>query len=324
MNSDPEQIVDCGIVYDPIMEKHHTGAGHPERNNRASIIFQELKEKELLRFTKDIPIKQCTFEHLSLAHKPDYLRKAKREIESGLSSLSTGDTAICDQSWNVASAVTGGILNAVEQVVTGSLKNAFCITRPPGHHANADKGMGFCLFNHVAVAARYAQQKLGVHKILIVDWDVHHGNGTQDIFYEDDSIFFFSTHQSPWYPGTGRTEEKGTGKGVGYNLNYPFPAGSGKKEILDYAFGSELPKHMAKFKPELILISAGFDSRINDPLGQFQLEDEDFFELTKIILNLGDEYANSNVVSVLEGGYNLNGLASSSIAHLLALLNRTF
>ena len=143
-------------------------------------------------------------------------------------------------------------------------------------------------------------------------------------FYEDDSIFFFSTHQSPWYPGTGRTEEKGTGKGVGYNLNYPFPAGSGKKEILDYAFGCELPKHMAKFKPELILISAGFDSRINDPLGQFQLEDEDFFELTKIILSLGDEYANSNVVSVLEGGYNLNGLASSSIAHLQALLNRTF
>ena len=122
MNSDPEPIVNCGIVYDPIMEKHHTGAGHPERNNRASIIFQKLKEKELLRFTKDIPIKQCTFEHLSLAHKPDYLRKIKREIESGLSSLSTGDTAICDQSWNVASAVTGGILNAVEQVVTGSLK----------------------------------------------------------------------------------------------------------------------------------------------------------------------------------------------------------
>ena len=320
MNSDTEENIKCGIVYDPVFEKHQTGLGHPEQKNRASFIFQKLQDQKLLQFTKNIPVQQCTFETLSLAHNQEYLKRSKKEIDTGLSSLSTGDTAICDQTWNVASCATGGIINAVKEVVAGRLENAFCITRPPGHHASSDKGMGFCLFNHVAIAARYAQKKLGVQKILIVDWDVHHGNGTQDIFYEDDSVFFFSTHQSPWYPGTGNREEKGTGPGLGYNLNYPFPAGSGKKEILDYAFASELPKYMTQFKPELIIISAGFDSRINDPLGQFKLEDRDFFELTKIIINLAKEYANGKVISVLEGGYDLNGLASSSIAHLQALL----
>ena len=161
---------------------------------------------------------------------------------------------------------------------------------------------------------------LGVGKVLIVDWDVHHGNGTQDIFYEDDSVFFFSTHQSPWYPGTGSREETGTGKGLGNTLNLPFPSGSGKKEIVDYAFGTELPKKMVQFKPELILISAGFDSRIDDPLGQFKLTDQDFFTLTKIILNIARDYGDSRVLSVLEGGYNLEGLASASVSHLQAYI----
>ena len=322
MNTDTKVKINCGIVYDPIFEKHQTGLGHPERTNRASFIFQKLKDHQLLQFTKSVPVHQCTLETLSLAHNQKYLIKAKKEVEAGLSSLSTGDTSICDQTWRVASCASGGIINAVQEVVEGRLKNAFCITRPPGHHANTDKGMGFCLFNHVAVAARYAQKKLGIQKVLIVDWDVHHGNGTQDIFYEDDSVFFFSTHQSPWYPGTGSKKEKGTGQGLGYNLNYPFPAGSGKKEILDYAFASELPKHMVDFKPELIIISAGFDSRINDPLGQFKLLDQDFFELTKIIMSLAEEYADGKIISVLEGGYSLNGLASSSVAHLSALLGK--
>ena len=322
MNSDTERNIKCGIVYDPVFEEHQTGLGHPEQKNRASFIFQKIRDQKLLQYTKNIPVQQCPLEILSLAHDQEYLSRSRKEIDAGLSSLSTGDTAICEQTWKVASCATGGIINAVKEVIEGRVDNAFCITRPPGHHASSDKGMGFCLFNHVAIAARYAQKNLGVKKILIVDWDVHHGNGTQDIFYEDDSVFFFSTHQSPWYPGTGNREEKGTGPGLGYNLNYPFPADSGKKEILDYAFAAELPKYMTKFKPELIIISAGFDSRINDPLGQFKLEDRDFFELTKIIINLAKEYANGKVISVLEGGYDLNGLASSSIAHLQALLGK--
>ena len=310
----------CGIVHDLIFEKHETGLGHPEQKKRASCIFEKIGKANLSKQTENIPIRDCSFKELSLVHKPHYLQSSKKEIENGLKSLSTGDTSICEQTWKVASMATGGILNAVEKVLDGKLNNAFCITRPPGHHASSGKGMGFCLFNHVAVAARYAQKVLGVGKVLIVDWDVHHGNGTQDIFYEDDSVFFFSTHQSPWYPGTGSREETGTGKGLGNTLNLPFPSGSGKKEIVDYAFGTELPKKMVQFKPELILISAGFDSRIDDPLGQFKLTDQDFFTLTKIILDIARDYGDSRVLSVLEGGYNLQGLASASVSHLQAYI----
>ena len=310
----------CGIVYDPIFKKHRTGSGHPENPERASFIYQSLKERNILSATEQIPVKKCKLEDLCLVHNRNYLQLAKEEIERGEKSLSTGDTATCKDTWEISTLVTGGVINAVEKVIYGKINNAFCITRPPGHHANANKGMGFCLFNHIAIAAKYAQKKLGVKKILIVDWDVHHGNGTQDIFYEDDSVFFFSTHQSPWYPGTGERVETGKGKGLGYTMNYPFAAGSGKEEILQYAFESELPRQMKKFKPELILISAGFDSRIDDPLGQFRLTDQDFYDLTKLILDLADEYANGNVVSILEGGYNLNGLAKASAAHVQALL----
>ena len=310
----------CGIVYDSIFEKHITGSGHPESPQRASSIFQSLKEKSLLSNTVKIPVEKCKLEDLYLVHDRNYLQLAKKEIEQGAKSLSTGDTATCKDTWKISTFVTGGVINAVEKVIYGKINNAFCITRPPGHHANANKGMGFCLFNHIAIAAKYAQKKLGVKKVLIVDWDVHHGNGTQDIFYEDASVFFFSTHQSPWYPGTGERTETGKGRGLGYTMNFPFPAGAGKKEILQHAFEFELPKKMAEFKPELILISAGFDSRINDPLGQFRLTDQDFYELTKLIINLADEHANGNVVSILEGGYSLNGLAMASASHVQALL----
>jgi acetoin utilization deacetylase AcuC-like enzyme len=180
--------------------------------------------------------------------------------------------------------------------------------------------MGFCIFNHVAIAARYAQEKHKVGKILIVDWDVHHGNGTQDVFYDDESVFFFSTHQSPWYPGTGSREETGKGKGLGTILNRPLPAGSGKEAIVESAFAEDLAKAMVRYKPELIFISAGFDSRINDPLGQFRLVDRDFGNLTKIILGMAKEFADGKVISLLEGGYNLDGLGKAASAHAEALL----
>ena len=179
--------------------------------------------------------------------------------------------------------------------------------------------MGFCIFNHVAIAARYAQKKYGVGKVLIVDWDVHHGNGTQDIFYEDETVFFMSSHQSPWYPGTGAKEESGTGKGLGSTLNFPLPAGSGRKEIVEDAFGNELQKRMNTFRPELILISAGFDSRRGDPLGQFTLEDQDFANLTEIICDLADEFCQGKVISILEGGYDFGGLTKAANAHFKAL-----
>ena len=262
---------------------------------------------------KDSDILRC--------HSGKYLNTVKADVKAGETQLSTGDTAICPASLDIGRLAAGATLAAVDEVLAGKASNAFCVVRPPGHHATPDKGMGFCLFNNIAIAARYAQKKYGIGKILIVDWDVHHGNGTQDVFYEDETVFFFSTHQSPWYPGTGEREETGKGKGLGSTLNRPCPAGSGRDKIVENAFGQDLLTLMNGFRPELILISAGFDSRIGDPLGQFRLVDEDFTSLTGIVLDLAKEYADGKVVSVLEGGYDLNGLGKASVSHARKLLS---
>ena len=251
-------------------------------------------------------------------HEAGYLAVVRKDIAAGRRHLSTGDTGVCPDSLEVALHAAGGVCRAVDEVVAKRFRNAFCVVRPPGHHATPTRGMGFCVFNNVAIAARYAQRKHHIGKVLIADWDVHHGNGTQAIFYRDPSVFFFSTHQSPWYPGTGAAEETGLGKGKGTTLNCPFPAGSGRKEIVG-AFRDKLLPAATKFKPELVLISAGFDSRIDDPLGRFRLTDADFSELTQIVLAIARGSAGGRVVSVLEGGYALDGLASASAAHCQAL-----
>ena len=201
---------------------------------------------------------------------------------------------------------------------TGQASNAYCVVRPPGHHATANRGMGFCIFNIVAVAARYAQKRYGAGRVLIVDWDVHHGNGTQDIFYRDPNVFFFSSHQWPLYPGTGRADETGDGPGTGTTMNFPFPAGSGRAEILG-AIRESLTPAMEKFRPEFVLISAGFDSRVGDLLGLFTLTDQDFTDLTSAVMEIAGASAGGRLVSVLEGGYNLTGLASAAAAHVAAL-----
>jgi len=228
--------------------------------------------------------------------------------------LSTGDTALGKHADRVARAAVGGVLAAVDAVMMRQVKNAFVASRPPGHHATASRGMGFCLYNGVAIGARYARKLYGLDRVLIVDWDVHHGNGTQDIFYDDPSVFFFSTHQAPWYPGTGASDETGAGAGKGRTMNCPFPAGAGRREIVG-AFRKQLMPAATAFAPGLVLISAGFDSREGDPLGRFRLRDEDYVELTEMLMDL----AGGRVVSVLEGGYNPDGLACAALAHLRAL-----
>jgi acetoin utilization deacetylase AcuC-like enzyme len=310
----------CGLLYDPAFLDHLTGSEHPECPDRASHAYEAIKGSGLLKQCIPIGTKMCQMVDLERAHSQAYLTLAQKDISDGLSKLSTGDTVVCKDSWSVAQKATGGILNSLDQIIEGTIDQAFCLTRPPGHHATPNRGMGFCIFNHVAVAARRAQAIHGVGKVLIVDWDVHHGNGTQDIFYEDESVYFFSTHQSPWYPGTGSREETGTGKGLGYTKNHPLPAGSGYSEIVENAFADDLAHRMDRFKPELVIISAGFDSRINDPLGDFLLEDSHFAELTKVMRTIADQYADGRVLSVLEGGYNLKGLASACVSHLQALV----
>ena len=304
------------LMADPIFREHLAGRAHPERPERYDAVIEGLARAGLLQRMRRAEARTATDDELLLCHTAEYLKTARRDVESGRPYLSTGDTDITPNSWEVAARAAGGVLNAVDAVLTGTARNAFCAVRPPGHHASASRGMGFCLFNNVAIAARHAQSRHGVGRVLIVDWDVHHGNGTQDIFYRDPSVFFFSTHQWPLYPGTGRADETGDGPGEGTTMNFPFPAGSGRSEILGAVENHLLPA-AARFRPDLVLISAGFDSRAGDPLGSFTLSDEDFADLTRAVMGINGGRA----VSVLEGGYDLDGLASSSSAHVATLLD---
>ena len=307
------------LLSDPLYKAHETGVGHPESPARYDAVMHALAP--LLPSLKPIKPRAATIDELALVHTLPYIKTAEREIRAGRTALSTGDTNISEKSYDVALQAAGGVLNAIDAVVTGAAPNAFCCVRPPGHLARAEQGMGFCIFNNIAIAARYAQRHHGLAKVLIVDWDVHHGNGTQDTFYEDGSVFFFSTHQWPWYPGTGPASETGNGAGKGTTMNRPFAAGSGK-EVLD-AYKEDLRRAADSFKPDLLLISAGFDSRLGDPLGDFTLSDDDFASLTTWMLEVAGVHANGRLVSVLEGGYNLNGLASAAAAHVKTLVKGT-
>ena len=314
-----QNIFMTGLHLDPIYKKHDTGPGHPECAARYEAVTKALTEAGIPAKTRPIARRDATVDEIALCHDRRYIEIARKDVLGGMDDLSTGDTAICPESFQVALAATGAVLNGVDEVMAGRVSNAFCAVRPPGHHARPAQGMGFCLFNNIAVGARHAQQKHGAARVLIVDWDVHHGNGTQDIFYEDGSVFFFSTHQSPWYPFTGHSDETGSGKGKGATMNCPFPAGAGIKEI-GAAFRERLVPAMAQFKPDLVMISAGFDSREGDPLGHFTLRDRDFVALTSIIRDIATAHCQGRVVSVLEGGYNLHGLASAVTAHVEALM----
>jgi acetoin utilization deacetylase AcuC-like enzyme len=309
------------VFLDERCKEHITGYGHPEQPARIDAVKRgvESVDSVLSGGLGKFAFKPAPKDFVVHAHEVGYLGLVEKDIKAGREMLTTGDTNICNSSLDIALLSVGAAVQAVDTVFGERTPNrAFCGIRPPGHHASGGRGMGFCIFNNVAIAARYAQQKHGAGKVLVVDWDVHHGNGTQDIFYEDDSVFFFSTHQAPWYPGTGSKGETGSGKGLGTVINRPFPAGAGWKEI-GGSFETDLLDAANRFKPDLVIISAGFDSRVEDPLGHFRLEDDDFANLTKLMLGIAAEHAGGRVVSVLEGGYNLEGLEQAVKAHVGAL-----
>lgn len=307
-----------GLLMDPVSKDHTTGEGHPERPARFDAVAKALSSAGHAEAMQRIESRPVTDDEVLTCHTAAYLKMAERDVAVGHHMLSTGDTEIGPKSLEVARRAAGGALHAVDAICTGKVANAFCVVRPPGHHATPGRGMGFCIFNNVAIAARYAQKKYGVKRVLIADWDVHHGNGTQDIFYSDGSVYFFSTHQSPWYPGTGAVQETGEGAGKGATMNCPFAAGSGSEEIAG-AFRKRLVPAMDDYKPEFVILSAGFDSRAGDPLGRFRLTDSDFTALTGTMLEIADKHAKGRLLSVLEGGYSLEGLAAAATAHVQAL-----
>ena len=306
------------LLIDPVFKQHDTGPGHPERPERYDALTRAFQRAGFLETLIPVAIRRATEDEIALCHSRPYIETVKRDIAAGARELSTGDTTISAKSLEVALDAAGGLMNCIDAVFENKAVNAFCAVRPPGHHARPNQGMGFCIFNNVAIAARYAQRRHGIERVLIADWDVHHGNGTQDTFYSDGSVFFFSTHQSPWYPGTGDPNETGEGRGKGSTLNCPFSAGAGRDQVLG-AFQERLLHVADQFKPDLVLTSAGFDSRFGDPLGRFTLSDRDFADLTRVMLEIADKHAGGRLVSVLEGGYDLAGLASASTAHVQAL-----
>jgi len=308
-----------GWYWDELHLLHDTGRGHPESAHRYQVLGDLLNPAAEKMGATRIKSRDINQAELLRCHTPEYLHLVKTELAAGARQLTTGDTMLSKESGRAAAAAVGAGLAAVDQVMRGKLQRAFVAARPPGHHATPGRGMGFCIYNTIALMARHAIAAHECRKVLIVDWDVHHGNGTQDCFYEDGDVFFFSSHQEGIYPGTGHKNETGKGKGLGATMNLPLPRGTGGKPILD-AIRGPLAEKMEDFKPGLVLISAGFDSRIDDPLGGFVLTDDDFADLTRELCKLADKHAKGRVISVLEGGYNPEGLASASVAHFSAMV----
>ncbi|HEX9961456.1 MAG TPA: histone deacetylase [Pyrinomonadaceae bacterium] len=307
------------IVHHPIYQKHDTGFGHPETPKRYEVVINALKNDETLWGNlNEIQAEPVSKGIIQAAHTPQHFKRVEGAFANGVERLDA-DTVISMQSFDASVYGAGGACRAVDAVMTGEAKNAFVAVRPPGHHATSENAMGFCLFNNIAVAARYAQNKYKeIEKVAIIDWDVHHGNGTQGIFFDDPTVFFFSQHQYPWYPGTGSSGEIGFGRGKGYTLNVPVKARTTAKTQKEM-FARALENISKNFKPDFIMISAGFDAHAADPLGQLLIEDEDFVEMTRMVRNWANETCQGRIVSALEGGYNLQTLGETVRAHVNTL-----
>ena len=304
------------LVHHPIYAKHDTGPGHPETPLRYTRVMDALRGNvEFWNSLVEITPDKASKGTIQAAHSPHHYKTVEEAFERGYGQLDA-DTVISIQSFDAGLFAAGGAIAAVDAVMQGEADNAFVAVRPPGHHATAERSMGFCLFNNVAVAARYAQNRYkGIERVAVIDWDVHHGNGTQGMFYVDPSVFFFSMHQYPWYPGTGSRGETGHGKGLGTTMNIPVRAETVAKEQ-KRMFEAAIADIARDFKPDLIMISAGFDAHLTDPLGQLRLEDTDYVSMTRTVMQWADEVCGGRVVSCLEGGYNLDTLGATVKGHV--------
>ena len=303
-----------GLITSDTYQNHNTGDGHPEKIDRVTVVIDNFKKLDNKKLIWKKPNK---FENSFLikTHTSNYIDQVNKSFPKKGYNFLDGDTIISPGSKDASKDAVGSIITAIDGVQNKEFKNAFCAVRPPGHHAEKEKAMGFCIFNNVAVGANYLIEKYKYNKIAIIDFDVHHGNGTQDIFYDNEKVLFISTHQYPYYPGSGSEKEKGNFNNV---LNIPLEAGTSAEKYLN-AYENVLNK-VREFKPEFLLFSAGFDAHIDDPLAQLQLSSEDFYKITKRTLEISKPFCNGNVVSILEGGYDLKALQESTKRHVDALI----
>ncbi|MEA1998864.1 MAG: histone deacetylase [Euryarchaeota archaeon] len=313
--------MDTGFVYHEDYLKHDTGA-HPESAERLIRIMSELKEAGVTeKMKKVLPVK-ASKEQIAYVHTDAYIKGVERMCKEG-GGLLDPDTPLCTESYEIALLSAGGVIKATDEVMndTNNLKHIFALVRPPGHHATGNRGRGFCIFNNIAIAAEHLKRRYYANRILIVDWDVHHGNGTQEVFFDDPSVLYFSIHQYPHYPGTGWIDEVGKGKGDGFSVNAPLPAGSDDAGYL-YALNNVLVPIAKAFEPEFVLVSAGFDAHVADPLASMNVTTRGFGLFMDLIKEIAEKNCNGKIVIALEGGYNLDAIAKSAVSVFNSLLSR--
>lgn len=310
-----------GYVYDDRYLLHDPGTWHPERPDRLKAIQKNLKESNLLELVTLIQPYAAPLAWVERLHDPDYIRRFKEACDRGKQIFEVPDCGISKESYEIALLAAGGVMAAVDAVMGGHVDNAFCAVRPPGHHAERDRALGFCFFNNIALGALYLMENFGLERVAIVDWDVHHGNGTQHLFESDPRVFYVSLHEDPQYcyPGTGYRREVGKGPGVGFTLNLPFPPRSKDRDYLEALKNEALPK-LQQFSPQFVLISAGFDAHEKDPLAHMEISREGYRDMARLLLDLAQETAKGRLITVLEGGYNLEVLEECVEDHIRLLL----
>lgn len=311
------RMIHTGIVKDPVYLQHEMGSFHPESPERLYVIYRMVEKAGSRLNLKEISSREATLEEIATNHDPGYVREIAATAGRPLTRLDP-DTSACAYSWEATSKAVGGLFNLVDAVVEGTVRNGFALVRPPGHHAEYKRAMGFCLFNNVALAARHVLNGRGMQRVAVVDWDLHHGNGTQNAFYDTDQVLYLSMHQFPHYPGTGRLTEVGKGKGEGLTVNVPLAHGAGNAEYLT-VFHTIVAPIIEAYKPELILVSAGFDAHAADPLGGMKLTEDGYELMTQMLMHLAANQCGGKLVLSLEGGYNLEALRNSVERVLLCL-----